>query len=59
LRARANNPTFINAAAGATTNARVMAGGARFDTNGFDITVPVSLTSGTTNDGGLVKSSAG
>lgn len=59
LRARANNAAFINAAAGATTTARVMAGGARFDTNGFDITVPVSLTSGTTNDGGLVKSSAG
>ena len=60
LRALQNNTSFINVLSGTViTNGRVLAGGARFDTNGFDITVSQPLVSATANDGGLVKLSAG
>lgn len=59
MKALANNTKFINSSAGTTTNAKVMAGGAKIDTNGFNITIPVELVSGTAGDGGLLKSGLG
>lgn len=44
---------------GGSNNWRVLAGGAKFDTNGYDITIVQPLVSGTANDGGLSKSGSG
>ncbi len=61
LRAGATNPNFLPALTGLFVN--VQAGGAKIDTNGFDVTILQPLahdaTLGATLDGGLAKSNAG
>jgi autotransporter-associated beta strand protein len=59
LRAGATSTTFLPATTGLTAN--VQAGGAKIDTNGFDVTVGVPLAHDSTvvTDGGLTKSGAG
>lgn len=46
-------------AASSQITAKVLAGGAVFDTDGNNITIAQSLISGTANDGGLTKQGAG
>lgn len=55
LRAGANSSAFIQG----LTNASVQAGGAKFDTNSFNVTLGQVLTSGAVGDGGLTKLGAG
>lgn len=59
VRPIANNPTFMNG----LTAANIQAGGARVDTNGFDITINQSLRHDpallAVVDGGVTKSGAG
>jgi hypothetical protein len=57
LKATQSTTSFMAASSQLTT--KVLAGGAVFDTNGFNITVAQALTSGTTNDGGLTKQGTG
>lgn len=52
LQARAANTSFLNNLYNTTVS--VSSGGARINTNGFDITIAATLT-GTTGDGGLQK----
>lgn len=52
LQARAANTSFLNNLYNTTVS--VLSGGARINTNGFDITIAAPLT-GTTGDGGLQK----
>ena len=59
-----NGGTLKPTAASATftqglTTAQVKSGGARIDTNGFDITIAQPLLTGGAGDGGLTKSGAG
>ncbi len=59
-----NGGTLKPPAASATftqglTTAQVKSGGARIDTNGFDITIAQPLLTGGAGDGGLTKSGAG
>jgi autotransporter-associated beta strand protein len=44
---------------GATQTARVLAGGAVIDSNGYNLTIPERLLSGVAGDGGLRKSGSG
>jgi len=61
LQASISNPTFM--ASGVVTTANVRAGGAKIDTNSFNVTVGQALVHeaalGGTVDGGLTKSGAG
>ncbi|MHA3775159.1 beta strand repeat-containing protein [Verrucomicrobiota bacterium sgz303538] len=59
LRAGASSTTFLPALSGLTAN--VQTGGAKIDTNGFDITVahPLVHDASTATDGGLTKSGFG
>jgi len=61
LQASISNPTFM--ASGVATTANVKAGGARIDTNSFDVTIGQVLSHdtalGATRDGGLTKTGAG
>lgn len=59
LRAAGGGPTFFPSFAGLTAN--VQSGGAKIDTNGFDITISQSLIHDATTpmDGGLTKSGIG
>ena len=59
LKALGDNANFINSADGLITNANVMELGAKIDTNGFDIEIPVALVCGVLGDGGLLKSGDG
>lgn len=54
LKAKANEVAFL----GGLNSANVLAGGAKIDTNGFDVTVNQALLAGTGN-GGLTKSGTG
>ena len=58
VQAKASTTTFTPAGAHFYTW-NVLAGGAKFDTAGYDITIPNALQSGTANDGGLTKTGAG
>lgn len=44
---------------GASQTAKVLAGGALIDTNGYNVTIPEKLLSGAVSDGGLTKSGTG
>lgn len=55
LQARGNSTTFI---ATSIDNANILSGGAKIDSNGFNITIPKALTGGP-GDGGLTKLGAG
>jgi autotransporter-associated beta strand protein len=61
LQARANNGIFFASTSGVTAN--VKAGGAKIDSNGFNVTMSQALVHdaalGATRDGGLAKSGAG
>lgn len=59
LRAAGGGPTFFPSFAGLTAN--VQSGGAKIDTNGFDITISQSLVHDATTptDGGVTKSGIG
>jgi fibronectin-binding autotransporter adhesin len=63
VQVRNNNTTNYNFFNGTSFSARVQAGGAKFDTNGFNTTIPVALVHdsslGSTPDGGLTKNGAG
>lgn len=56
---KATQSTTNFMAPSALLTAKVMQGGAVFDTNGYNITVGQALVSGTANDGGLVKQGEG
>lgn len=58
LRATGNNANFF-VLGGANQKANVLAGGAKIDSNGFNVTVAEPLLSGTAGDGGLTKLGAG
>ena len=58
LKAASNNANFLDLG-GATQTAKVLAGGAKIDTNGKDVTIPQALLSGVSSDGGLTKSGTG
>ena len=55
LKARSAQANFLNS----ESTYKVLAGGAIFDTAGYNITVQAPLLSGTTNDGGLTKTGGG
>ena len=55
LKPTASSATFMQG----LTAAQIKTGGARMDTNGFDITIAQPLQSGAASDGGLTKSGAG
>ncbi|RYD41236.1 MAG: hypothetical protein EOP85_13010, partial [Verrucomicrobiaceae bacterium] len=58
LKAGGSNVNYL-ALGGVLQSARILAGGAKIDTNGFNITIPEPLVSGAASDGGLTKSGAG
>ncbi len=55
LQAGASSGTFMTG----LNFAKVLTGGAKINSNGFDVTIGQALTSGTSNDGGLTKSGNG
>ncbi|NBW97405.1 MAG: hypothetical protein EBR28_11925, partial [Planctomycetia bacterium] len=55
LTALASNATFMTG----LTAANVQSGGARINTNGYDVTIGQALVAGTSTGGGLTKSGAG
>jgi autotransporter-associated beta strand protein len=55
LKPTAGSTTFMQG----LTTARIKSGGAKIDTNGFNITIAQPLVSGTAGDGGLMKSGTG
>ncbi len=55
LKPTTNSTTFMQG----LTSAAVQSGGAKIDTNSFNITIAQSLASGTAGDGGLTKSGTG
>ena len=57
VQAKSTQAAFLNASSAVTY--KVQAGGAIFDSNGYAITLPAPLVSGTANDGGLTKLGAG
>jgi autotransporter-associated beta strand protein len=57
VRAKSSQTGFIPANPYATHS--ILAGGAIFDSNGFDVTVAADLVSGVSNDGGLTKRGGG
>ena len=57
IQAKSTQAAFLNAASAITY--KVQANGAVFDSNGYTITIPAPLVSGTANDGGLTKLGAG
>lgn len=58
LKAGGSNVNFLNLG-GLNQTANVLAGGAKIDTNGFNITLPQPLVPGIAGDGGLIKSGVG
>jgi autotransporter-associated beta strand protein len=58
LKAAANSNNFLDLG-GANQTAKVLAGGAKIDTNGKDVTIPQALLTGVTGDGGLTKLGTG
>jgi autotransporter-associated beta strand protein len=58
LRAAGTSATFLDLG-GATQSAQVQVGGAVIDSNGFDITIPEALVSGSAAGGGLTKNGLG
>jgi autotransporter-associated beta strand protein len=62
LIAGASSTNWINGlinAAGTASGATILAGGAIFNTNGNNITIPQPFVSGASNDGGITKLGAG
>ncbi|MEK7951433.1 beta strand repeat-containing protein [Luteolibacter soli] len=58
LKAAANSANFLDLG-GANQSAKILAGGAKVDTNGVNVTIPQSLVSGVSGDGGLTKLGTG
>ena len=58
LKAAAASANFVDLG-GATQTAEVLAGGAKIDSNGNNVTIPQALISGVAGDGGLTKLGTG
>jgi autotransporter-associated beta strand protein len=58
LKAAANSANFLDLG-GANQTAKILAGGAKIDTNDKNVTIPQALLTGVTGDGGLTKLGGG